>query len=59
MLIWPFGLLDPKDLLIMWLFNHFTMKIPDEGYSKNVLCALNKISTFSTETESKHWHEKK
>ena len=31
---------------IIWLFNLSILRVPDEGYSKNVSCALNLISTL-------------
>ena len=56
----PFGLLDPKDFYIIWLSNLLIISVPVEGYSnlmiisvqsvegysRNVSCALNLISTF-------------
>jgi hypothetical protein len=43
----PFGLRTPKTFKIIWLSSLSTLSIPDEGYSRNVSCALNLISTFS------------
>ena len=34
----------PKDLHIIWFSNHVTYMIPDDGYSRNVSCALKWIS---------------
>ena len=42
-----FGLLDPKDFYIIWLSNLLIISVQSvEGYSRNVSCALNLISTF-------------
>jgi len=38
-------LLLPK-LKIIWLSNLSILSVPDEGYSRNVLCALNFMSMF-------------
>ena len=38
-----------KFLKIILLLNIYDLSIPDEGYSRNALCALNLISTFSLE----------
>jgi len=32
--------------LIIWLSNLLALSVPDEGDSRNVLCALNLISIF-------------
>jgi hypothetical protein len=42
----PFGLLAPKTFKIIWFSNLSTLSIPDEGYSRNVSCALNLIFIF-------------
>jgi hypothetical protein len=39
-------LLARKTFNIIWLFNFSILSVPDEGYSRNALCALNFISTF-------------
>ena len=31
---------------LIWLFNLSDLRVPEEGYSTNELCALNLISTF-------------
>jgi len=36
----------PKDFKIILLSNILALSVPDEGYSRNVSCALNLISTF-------------
>jgi hypothetical protein len=41
----PLVLLLPK-LSIIWLYNLSIYSVPDEGYSRNVPCTLNLISTF-------------
>lgn len=41
-----FCLLSPRDSKIIWLSNLLTVKVPDEGYSRNPLQALNQISTL-------------
>ena len=38
--------LSPKDLKIIWLSNILALSVPDECYSRNVLFALNLISTM-------------
>ena len=35
-----------KYLIIIWLSNLSILSVPDEGYSRNALCALHLISTF-------------
>jgi hypothetical protein len=42
----PFGFIAPKHIYIVWLSNVSILSVPDEGYSRNVPCALNLISTF-------------
>jgi hypothetical protein len=42
----PFGLLACKTYKIIWLSYLSILSVPDEGYSRNALCALNLISTF-------------
>ena len=37
----PFDVLPSKDFKIIWLSNRMTLSTPDEGYSRNALCALN------------------
>ena len=44
------GLLAPKDFKNIWLSNLLIMSVPDEGYSRNVSCTLNLISTFLIQT---------
>jgi hypothetical protein len=44
------GLLAPKDFENIWLSNLLIMSVPDEGYSRNVSCTLNLISTFLIQT---------
>ena len=39
----PLGLLLPKTI---WLSNILALSVHNEGYSRNVSCALNLISTF-------------
>ena len=41
-----FGFIAPKLFKIIWFFNLSILSEPDEGYSRNALCALNWISTF-------------
>ena len=41
----PFCFIAPKALNYL-AFQPFDMSVPDEGYSRNALCALNLISTF-------------
>ena len=41
----PWVLLLPN-ILIIWLSNLLILSVPDEGYSRNVPCALNLMSTF-------------
>jgi hypothetical protein len=36
----PFGLLARKTFKIIWLSNLSILSVPDEGYSRNALCAL-------------------
>ena len=36
----------PKYFYIMWLSNVSILSVSDDRYSRNVLCALNFISTF-------------
>ena len=43
-----FDLLAPKDFKIIWLSNLLIMSVPDKGYSREVSCILNVISTFFT-----------
>jgi hypothetical protein len=38
--------LFPKSFIFFWICNLLTMNIPDEGFSRNVSCARNQISTF-------------
>ena len=38
-----FGLLAPKTFEIIWLSNFSILSVPDEGYSRNTLCALKLI----------------
>jgi hypothetical protein len=33
-------------LILIWLFNLSDLRVPEEGYSTNALCAHNLISTF-------------
>jgi hypothetical protein len=40
-----FGFIAPK-MLNYLSFQSLDFEVPDEGYSRNVLCALNLISTF-------------
>ena len=42
----PFGFIAPKTLLNYLAFQSFDFELPDEGYSRSALCALNFISTF-------------
>jgi hypothetical protein len=37
----PLGLLAPKHFLIIWFSNLATIKVSDEGYSRNMWCAIN------------------
>ena len=39
----PFGFIAPKNYLA---FLFFDLSVPDEGYSRNMSCTLNLISTF-------------
>ena len=39
----------PKTISIMCLSNRLIMVVPDEGYSRNLSCTLNYISTFGSE----------
>jgi hypothetical protein len=41
----PFGFIAPKTLNYL-TFQSFDLSVPDEGYSRNVLSALNLISPF-------------
>jgi hypothetical protein len=41
----PFGFLAPKGFSVMSLSNCLILSVPDEGYTKNVPCALNEILT--------------
>jgi hypothetical protein len=41
----PFGCIAPKALNYL-AFRSFNMSVPDEGYFRNVTCALNLKSTF-------------
>ena len=45
-LVMPFGFIAPKHVWFIWNFNLSVLSVPDEGYFKNDLCALNLISTF-------------
>ena len=47
----PFGLLAPKDFKFAWISNLLTQNVPNYGYSRNVSCALNFISTFYYTTD--------
>jgi len=39
--------------MIIWLFSNLSIvSIPDEGYSRNVLCTLNLISKFLIDLNS-------
>ena len=40
----PFCFIAPKHFSIIWLSNLSILSIPDEGYFRNVSCALNLIS---------------
>ena len=51
----PFGFSAPTDFKIIWLSNILALGVPDEGYSRNVPCALNLIFTFINWT---HWTQK-
>jgi hypothetical protein len=42
----PFSLLGHKTFKIIWLSNISILSVPDEGYSRNALWALNLLSTF-------------
>ena len=42
-----FGFIVPKHFTIIWFSNLSTLSVPDEGYSRNVSCAINLIFTFS------------
>lgn len=42
----PLGLLAPKHFLIIWFSNLATIKVSDEGYSRNMWCAINQKSKF-------------
>ena len=37
------AILAPKDLKMTWLSSFLTSSVPDEGYSRNVMCSLNFI----------------
>jgi hypothetical protein len=41
-----FGFLATNVFYIMWLSNSLGLRVPDEGYSRNLVCVLNLISTF-------------
>jgi len=41
-----FHFLEPTDDLINWISNLLILSIPDKGYSWNVWCTLNWISTY-------------
>jgi predicted neutral ceramidase superfamily lipid hydrolase len=43
--------------LIIWLSNLSILSVPDEGYSRNALCALNLISTFYYFSRSLHFEK--
>jgi len=49
LLVSCFGLIDLKDFKIIWLSKLSIVSVPDEGYTRNTLCALNLISTFLLE----------
>ena len=42
----PPRIVAPKNFKNIWLFNLLALRVPDEGYSRNVLCTLNLISKF-------------
>ena len=42
----PLCLLANNEYKIIWLSNILALRLPNEGYSSNALCALNLISTF-------------
>ena len=42
----PFGLRAPHTFQLIWLSNLSPLVVPDDGYSRNVSCALKLISTF-------------
>ena len=37
----PKGFFAPKDFYIILLANLLTLRVPDEGYSRNTVCVLN------------------
>ena len=41
-----FGVFVPRNIAIICLPNILDLSLPDEGYSRNALCALQLISTF-------------
>jgi hypothetical protein len=49
-----FGFISPKHLNYL-ISSLSILSLPDEGYSRNVLCAKNLISTFSFESVSETW----
>jgi len=42
-----------RNKCIIWLYNILDFSVPDEGYSRNVLCILNLISTFKEHFKDK------
>jgi hypothetical protein len=53
------GFLAPKDFIIIWLWNSLDLGVLDEGYSRNVSCALNLIATFLFLASERHfWHNR-
>jgi len=42
----PFGVLPPKDFKIILLSNLLALSVPYEGYTRNVMRALNLIYIF-------------
>ena len=40
-LLRPFGFIAPKHFKIIWLSNLSNLSVPDEGFARNALCALN------------------